>query len=44
MVTASRLDILARGQTIRAERVVVYPGPANVLNETIEALGRYPFG
>jgi hypothetical protein len=44
MVTASRLDILRRGQTIRAERVVVYPGPANVLKETIEALGRYPFG
>ncbi len=43
-VTVSRLDILKRGETVRAERVVVYPGPANVLAETIEALGRYPFG
>lgn len=43
-VTASRLDILKQGETVRAERVVVYPGPANVLTETIEALGRYPFG
>jgi hypothetical protein len=43
-VTVSRLDILKRGETIRAERVVVYPGPANVLQDTIEALGRYPFG
>jgi hypothetical protein len=43
-VTASRLEILKKGETIRAERVVVYPGPGNVLKETIEALGRYPFG
>jgi hypothetical protein len=43
-VTASRLEILRKGEMIRAERVVVYPGPANVLQDTIEALGRYPFG
>jgi len=43
-VTTSRLEILKKGETIRAERVVVYPGPGNVLKETIEALGRYPFG
>jgi hypothetical protein len=43
-VTASRLEILRKDETIRAERVVVYPGPANVLQDTIEALGRYPFG
>ena len=43
-VTASRLEILKKGETVRAERVVVYPGPGNVLKETIEALGRYPFG
>ena len=43
-VTASRLEILKEGQTIRGERVVVYPGPAEVLQDTIEALGRYPFG
>ena len=43
-VTASRLEILRKGETVRAERVVVYPGPADVLQETIEALGRYPFG
>ncbi len=43
-VTASRLEILKKGETIRARRVVVYPGPGNVLKETIEALGRYPFG
>jgi hypothetical protein len=44
MVTASRLEILNRGETIRSERVVVYPGPADVLKDTIDALGRYPFG
>ncbi len=43
-VTASRLEVLRRGETIQAERVVVYPGPADVLQDTIEALGRYPFG
>jgi hypothetical protein len=43
-VTTSRLEILRKGDTIRAERVLVYPGPANVLQDTIEALGRYPFG
>lgn len=43
-VTTSRLEILKKGETIRAERVVVYPGPADVLQDTIEALGRYPFG
>ena len=43
-VTASRLEILKKGETVRAGRVVVYPGPGNVLKETIEALGRYPFG
>jgi hypothetical protein len=43
-VTTSRLEILKRGETIRGERVVVYPGPADVLTDTIEALGRYPFG
>jgi len=44
VVTTSQLDILMRGQTVRAERVVVFPGPGYVLAETIEALGRYPFG
>jgi hypothetical protein len=43
-VTASRLEILKKGEMVRGERVVVYPGPADVLQETIEALGRYPFG
>jgi hypothetical protein len=43
-VTVSRLDVLKRGEAVRAERVVVYPGPADVLTDTIEALGRYPFG
>jgi hypothetical protein len=43
-VTTSRLEILQQGETIRGERVVVYPGPADVLQDTIEALGRYPFG
>jgi hypothetical protein len=43
-VTASRLEILRKGEMIRADRVVVYPGPADVPKETIEALGRYPFG
>jgi hypothetical protein len=43
-VTASRLEVLKRGETVRGERVVVYPGPADVLQDTIDALGRYPFG
>jgi hypothetical protein len=43
-VTSSRLEILKQGETIQGERVVVYPGPADVLKDTIEALGRYPFG
>jgi hypothetical protein len=44
MVTASRLEILKKGEMVQAERVVVYAGPGDVLKETIEALGRYPFG
>jgi hypothetical protein len=43
-VTTSRLEILQQGETIQGERVVVYPGPADVLKDTIDALGRYPFG
>jgi hypothetical protein len=43
-VTASRLEILKKGETVVADRVVVYPGPTDVLKDTIEALGRYPFG
>jgi len=44
VVTASQIDILMRGQSAQGERVVVYPGPGHVLAETIQALGRYPFG
>ncbi len=43
-ITASRLEILNRGETAQGQRVAVYPGPADVLRDTIEALGRYPFG
>jgi hypothetical protein len=43
-VTASRLEILKMGESIGGERVIVYPGPTDVLQDTIEALGRYPFG
>jgi hypothetical protein len=43
-VTASRLEVMKQGETVRGERVMVYPGPADVLKDTIEALGRYPFG
>ncbi len=43
-VTASRLVILDRGQTVRGERVVVYDSPGQVLQETITALIHYPFG
>jgi hypothetical protein len=43
-VTASRLEVLRQGETLCADRIVVYPGPASVLAETIESLGRYPFG
>lgn len=44
MVTASRLEILARGETAFGKRVVVYPSMGHLLSETIEALVRYPFG
>ncbi len=44
VVTASQIDILMRGQSTQGERVVIYPGPGHVLAETIEALGKYPFG
>ncbi len=43
-VTASRLAILDRGQTIRGERVVVYASLGQVLKDTITALIGYPFG
>jgi hypothetical protein len=43
-VTASRLMILDRGQTVQSERVVVYPSMGQVLKDTITALIGYPFG
>jgi hypothetical protein len=43
-VTASRLMILDRGQTVQGERVVVYPSMGQVLKDTITALIGYPFG
>jgi hypothetical protein len=43
-VTASRLAILDRGQTVRGERVVVYASMGQVLKQTITALIGYPFG
>jgi uncharacterized protein YfaS (alpha-2-macroglobulin family) len=43
-VTASRLVILDNGQTARGEKVVAYPSVGHVLQDTIVALLRYPFG
>ncbi len=43
-VTASRLLILDKGQTARGERVAVYASIGHVLQDTITALIRYPFG
>jgi hypothetical protein len=43
-VTASRLELLRAGDTVSAQRVVVYPDVNLVLTDTIEALLRYPFG
>ena len=43
-VTVSRLEILRAGETMTAERVVVYPGVGPVLADAIEALYNYPFG
>ena len=40
----SCLEILRAGETISAERVVVYPGVGPVLADAIEALYNYPFG
>ncbi len=44
VVRASQLEILMRGQSAQGEQVVVYPSAGYLLAETIEALGRYPFG
>lgn len=43
-VTASRLALLRRGESVDGRRVLVYPSMAPLLQETIEALIRYPFG
>jgi hypothetical protein len=43
-VTASRLALLQRGETVSGKRVVVFPSMGPLLQETIEALIRYPFG
>jgi hypothetical protein len=43
-VTASRLSILDRGQTVRGEKVVIYASMGQVLKDTITALIGYPFG
>jgi hypothetical protein len=43
-VTASRLVILDRGQTVQGEKVVVYASMGQVLKDTITALIGYPFG
>ena len=43
-VTASRLMILDKGQTVHGEKVVVYETPGQVLKDTITALIHYPFG
>ncbi|MFQ5576751.1 MAG: hypothetical protein ACE5G8_07165 [Anaerolineae bacterium] len=43
-VTASRLAILNRGQSIAGEKVVTYASVGYVLHDTITALIGYPFG
>jgi hypothetical protein len=43
-VTASRLALLRRGESVDGKRVLVYPSMAPLLQETVEALIRYPFG
>jgi hypothetical protein len=43
-VTASRLALLRRGETVSGVRVVVFPSMGPLLQETIEALIHYPFG
>ncbi|MCI0397653.1 MAG: hypothetical protein L0322_22335, partial [Chloroflexi bacterium] len=43
-VTASRLVLLDKGQSVAGGRVVVYPSVGQVLQETITALVDYPFG
>jgi hypothetical protein len=43
-VTASRLTLPRRGETVSGKRVVVYPAMGPLLQETIEALIHYPFG
>jgi hypothetical protein len=44
IVTASRLMILDKGQTVRGEKVVIYASMGQVLKDTITALINYPFG
>ncbi len=43
-VTASRLMILDKGQTVQGEKVAVYASIGHVLKDTITALIGYPFG
>jgi hypothetical protein len=43
-VTASRLALLRQGESVDGRRVLVYPSMAPLLQETVEALIRYPFG
>ncbi len=43
-VTASRLMILDKGQSVQGEKVVIYASLGQVLKDTITALIHYPFG
>jgi len=43
-VTVSELRRLNPGESLEAERVVVYPNPAYLLESTVSSLIQYPFG
>ena len=43
-VTVSELHLLKPGKSVEAERVVVYPNPAYLIEGTVSSLIQYPFG
>lgn len=43
-VTASRIQILTRGEVATGKRVAVFPEMSYVVQETVEALIQYPYG
>ena len=43
-ITTSKLIWLKPGESIKAGRIIVYPGPGNLMKDSVDSLIRYPFG